>query len=450
MDEPLKFRFHVVGLPHTQTTMAYNACAYTMKVVKFCRMMKSLGHEVILYASEDNEAPCDELVTIVTKAEQQQWFGEHDPQELYQIDWTGTAPYWAITNTRAVDEIAERLQPRDIVGIVGGTCQQPIANALPGAMVVEFGVGYNSTFSPYRVFESYAHMHWVYGTTGSDDGHFFDAVIPNYFDPAEFPFRTKKDNFYLFVGRMIARKGIDIAVEVTRQIGAKLVLIGQGVKQIDGNKIVADEITVEGDHLLHLGYADIRKRGELLSRAKAVFVCSTYLEPFGGASIEPLFCGTPVITTDWGAFPENILDGVVGYRTRTLAEGMWAAQNVDKLDPATIRQYAIDNFSLERVKQLYQAYFEQLYSLWDENGWYTARDAGVSKYVRYRRYYPANLAPRSYEHLTSVDQTISTAAARAKSAKPKAPAKPRSPRRRPAADSDRYSGSPGPKSNPTK
>ena len=70
----MKFRFHVIALPHTQTTTEYTACAYTQKVIKFCKMMKSLGHEVFLYASEENEAPCDELITIVSKKEQRKWW----------------------------------------------------------------------------------------------------------------------------------------------------------------------------------------------------------------------------------------------------------------------------------------------------------------------------------------------------------------------------------------
>ena len=44
-------RFHVVSLPHTQATAEFSACACTMKVIGFCRMMKSLGHTVFLYAA---------------------------------------------------------------------------------------------------------------------------------------------------------------------------------------------------------------------------------------------------------------------------------------------------------------------------------------------------------------------------------------------------------------
>jgi glycosyltransferase involved in cell wall biosynthesis len=385
----MKFRFHVISLPHTQTTKEYTACAYTMKVVKFCQMMKSLGHDVFLYASEENEAPCDELITIVTKAEQRAWFGEYDfGQQFFNIDWDPAKPCWVIPNTRAIAEISKRAKAKDFVCIIGGVCQKQISDGLPDLMSVEYGIGYTGVYSKFRVYESYAHMHYVHGVLNEDDGRFFDAVIPNYFDPADFPYRAKKDDFFLYVGRMIQRKGLEVAVEVTRQIGAKLVLAGQGVNKIEGNKIIADELTIEGDHIKHMGHANVKQRGELMSRAKAVFLCTYYLEPFGGTSIEPLFCGTPVITTDWGAFPENIPHGLVGYRTRTLGEAVWAAQNVDKLNPAKIRKYAIDNFSMERVKYQYQAYFEQLNTLWDENGWYSNWHRGVSKYERYSKYYP--------------------------------------------------------------
>lgn len=390
----MKYRFHVVSMPHTQTTKEYNACAYTEKVRKFCVMMKSLGHEVFLYAGEENEAPCDELITIVSKEEQREWFGEYDfKQKFFNIGFDPSSKYWVVPNARAVAEITKRAQPRDFICVIMGICQKQIADSLPAMSTVEFGIGYEGVFSNYRVYESYAHLHYVQGLMHNDNGRSFDTVIPNYFDPDDFPYREKKDDYFLFIGRMIVRKGPSIAAEVTKRIGSKLLLVGQGVNKIEGNKIIADELTLEGDHLEHLGYADVKRRGELMAGARAVFLCTGYLEPFGGTSIEPMFCGTPVITTDWGAFPENILNGVVGYRTRTLGEAVWAAQNVDKLDPKVIRQYALDNFSMERCKYLYQAFFEQLYTLWDENGWYSDWHDGMSKYQRYTRYYPGGARP---------------------------------------------------------
>jgi len=97
-----------------------------------------------------------------------------------------------------------------------------------------------------------------------------------------------------------------------------------------------------------------------------------------------MLCGTPVITSDFGAFTENVIHGVNGYRFRTLGEAVWAAQNVDKLNPADIQTYAVNNFSLDRVGELYEAYFEQLMELWGE-GWNSDWHTGVSQYGRYRK-----------------------------------------------------------------
>ena len=60
LDNPLKYiplRFHVLGLPHTITNKDFSACAYTMKVWKFCKMMGSRNHEIIHYGHEDSNPP---------------------------------------------------------------------------------------------------------------------------------------------------------------------------------------------------------------------------------------------------------------------------------------------------------------------------------------------------------------------------------------------------------
>ncbi len=375
--------FHVLTLPHTQTTLEYEACAYTSKVRKFCNMMKSLGHKVYLYASEENEAAVDELITVAPKKDQKKWFGNNDfKKNFFNISWDAKGEHWQITNQRAIHEIAKRINQKDFICIIGGVCQKPVADAFPHIMSVEIGIGYEGVFAPYRVYESYAHMHYVQGLIHDDNGRYFDTVIPNYFESKNFPYKEKKDDYYLFLGRFIARKGPEIAAEVTRRIGAKLIMAGQGVKKKEGNKIIGDEITIEGDHIEHVGHADVKQRAKLLSNAKAVFMPTTYIEPFGGVSIEALLCGTPVIASDFGAFPENIKHGVHGYRFRTIGEAVWAAKNVDKLNNKKIHDYAVKNFSVDRIKYMYQAYFEQLQTLWKE-GFYSDWDRSVSLYGRY-------------------------------------------------------------------
>lgn len=374
-------RFHVVCLPHTSSTLEYLPCAYSQKQRNFVRMMMSRGHEVFHYGT-DIDTEVTEHITIVTKDEQKNWFGDNDwKKDFFKIEWDASQPYWQVSNFRAIAEISKRYQPGDFVCIIGGNCQKPIADMLPDAMCVEYGIGYEGVFAPYRVFESYAWLHYVYGRTGQKDGGAYDAVIPNYFDPDMFPLQEQKDDYYLYIGRLISRKGIEIADLVCKQLGVKLKVIGQGADFKDG-KLVGDGIEFQSD-VEYLGViTDPAEKAKIMGRAKAVFVPTQYIGPFEGVHVEAMLCGTPVITSDWGVFAETVEDHVTGFRARTLGEFVWAAQNVQTLNPALIHEKAVRRFSLARVAELYEAYFLQLQTLY-KSGWYELDSVGVEKLKRY-------------------------------------------------------------------
>lgn len=369
-------RFHLVALPHTWTAMSHSACAFTMKILHFGQMMASLGHEVFHYGVGGSETQgwAAEHVQIMSKAEQEGFFGEYDPAALYEVDWTGRAPYWKLTNDRAAAEINKRAKPGDFVCLIMGTLNRPLARQLRcKALVVEYGIGYNGTFADYRVFESYAHMHKIWGAQGGfdPDGRFFDRVIPNYLNPNDYPLATgPKGGYYLYLGRLIKRKGIHIAVETCKRLGVHLKIAGQGCVKVEGNRIFCSDGEVyEGDNLEYVGFATGSKRAQLYQNAIATFVATTYIEPFGAVAIESQMAGTPAITTDFGAFPETVEHGRTGYRCNTLNDFVWAAKMAPTLDPQYIHDRAVANYSMDAIRWRYQTYFEQLQDLWGD-GWY--------------------------------------------------------------------------------
>ena len=379
-----KFRFHVVSLPHTQTSKKHCACALTMKVYNFCKMMRKLGHTVYHYGTNGSDPVCNEHVTIIRTDEQKELIGDNDfTKELYKITYDANLPYWRLANCRAVAEIKKRMEPHDFLCLIGGHAQKPIADALPSLMAVEYGVGYTGIFTKYRVFEAYTHMHRMYGNMGGDrDGSFYDCVIPCCFDPADFPLGKGEGDYCLYVGRIVARKGLQVAVHATRVAGQKLLVVGQGVDKVEPGIVHgSDGMKYEGDHVEFLGYVDIKKRSELMGAAKAVFVPTMYLEPFGAVAVEAQLCGTPVLSTDWGGFPETVQHGVTGYRCHTLDQFAWAAKNAHLLDRKRIRDLAVANYSLDRIGQMYQEYFEMLYDLWDK-GWYQVKERKEMDWLR--------------------------------------------------------------------
>lgn len=355
-------RFHVAALPHTCTTVDYLSCAYTAKTINFCRMMIGRGHDVFLYAGEKNEAPCTEHICCVSEHDRSAHVGGG---HFTSASFDYKLPFWVNANAKMASEISKRAGPKDFVCVIGGYAQKPISDALPNMITVEFGVGYPGTFSKYRVFESYAWMHMVYGAAhpnaaGNADGNWWDVVIPGYLDPAMFPFSAEKDDYYLFIGRLIDRKGYRIAADVCFDIGAKLVVAGQGTPPVGTE---------------YVGVVGPEERGRLMSRAKAVFVPTIYIEPFGNVNVEAQACGTPVITTDWGAFTETVEDGVTGFRCRTFGDFKRAALAAPQLDPHAIRDRAVAKYSLGTISKKYEEYFTRLMHLWDK-GWYEGRDFG--------------------------------------------------------------------------
>lgn len=392
-------RVHVLALSHTKVLRVYSACAFTNKCRLLSKMLHDRGHTVYLYAPQGSEAQCSELVPVLDEATFQQVHGGYDwRRDGFRLGRDNLA--YAAFRDNAIREIAARAQPGDVLCCTFGLDHQPITDAVsrlvPGIIVVESGIGYDHCFALNRVYESQAWLHFHLGKEGRGlDPSWQWVVIPNAYDLADYPWppftisekeceatrhlgplgpsshdpkwtpttslqppRWRKGDYLLFVGRPNPLKGLDIARDVARTVGLPLVTAGQGTPD-----------QWEGTH--HLGVLSIEERAKWMAGARALLAPTQYVEPWGNVVVEAQLCGTAVICTDWGGFTENVVQGVTGFRCRTFAQFVHAAEHADEIRPLDCRRHA-EQCSLERIGARYENYFSDLLTLHtDPRGWHS-------------------------------------------------------------------------------
>ena len=158
-----------------------------------------------------------------------------------------------------------------------------------------------------------------------------DVFVYNGLDPADFLFRSAKDDFDLFLGRLHSAKGYRWAIDGATRSGRRLLLAGGWRPSFRRN-------------VRFVGEVDGRRKAELLAGARCLWMPALWPEPFGLTTLEALFSGTPVLATHWGALPE-VVSAEVGALCDTVDELVAAAATIHTRDPAACRAHAERHFS---------------------------------------------------------------------------------------------------------
>jgi glycosyltransferase involved in cell wall biosynthesis len=365
-------RLIVLGIPHTVTSDQFNACAFTAKVVKFLEMMQALGgYEIIHLGHKDSVVPAGVTNIAVTNADIHRvaygdaYVAEHAWRTtgFTQFDINDYA--YREFHTNAIRVLGEIKQPNDIVCHTFGYGHKAIADAHPDLINIETGIGYPAAFARWRIYESHAIRNAMSGPESISrcDQNSYYRVIPNYFRAEDFVYSADKEDYLLYLGRLGRNKGLDIAIDVAKHTGRRLIIAGQG----DINQFGPLSANIE-----YRGYADIAQRQHLLARAQALFIASQYMEPFAGVQVEAFLSGTPVISPDYAAFVEYNIHNQTGIRCNTFGDYVRATEQVQDLDPKTIREHG-EQFLLDRIAPRFDHYFRDVMAVYQDKGWYTLR-----------------------------------------------------------------------------
>ena len=175
-----------------------------------------------------------------------------------------------------------------------------------------------------------------------------------------YPFREDKEDFLLFVGRVNREKGPEVAVEVAKRAGSRLVMavaIKEKFEQEYWDVNVAPNLSGEEEIL---GEITVEEKADLMSRARAVLFPIQWEEPFGLVMAEANACGTPVLAFPRGAAPEVIADGETGFMCTDVNEMVTAIARVGEIDPHACRARVEKMFSATAMTAGYEDVYRKV------------------------------------------------------------------------------------------
>ncbi|MBV9341235.1 MAG: glycosyltransferase family 4 protein [Acidobacteria bacterium] len=170
---------------------------------------------------------------------------------------------------------------------------------------------------------------------------------------------TQKQSYLSFIGRIAPIKGTHLAIEVAKRTGIPLKIAGdvQPINRDYFEKKIRPQI--DGKLVEYIGLADLQAKNELLGNSMAMLFPILWNEPFGLVMVEAMACGTPVLAMPGGSVSEVVRNGVSGYICRSVREMSERLRGLN-LDPASVRRYVEENFSVQRMVKNYIALYQQI------------------------------------------------------------------------------------------
>ena len=185
-------------------------------------------------------------------------------------------------------------------------------------------------------------------------------TVYNGIDTSGFVFNERPEGYLLFFGRIHPHKGTAEAIQIAIESGRKLLIAGIIQDQEYFNERVAPFLNAD---IEFLGAAGPEQRNEVLRGAIALLHPISFEEPFGLSVAEAMLCGTPVIAYQRGSMPELIKHGKTGFLVKDVEEAVAAVGQLETIDRAACREWAISRFSQERMVKDYISLYHQLLSV---------------------------------------------------------------------------------------
>ncbi len=175
------------------------------------------------------------------------------------------------------------------------------------------------------------------------------AVSHHGIDVADSPAGPGGGGYALFLGRMHPGKAPHVAAKIAREAGFPLLIAAKMREPEEHAYFDAMVRPLLGGDVTYVGEVDRQDKIELLANADCLLNPIAWPEPFGMVMVEALACATPVLTTPFGAAPEIVEDGVVGFVRSDEAGLVDALGRLAEIDRGACRSRVEARFSAERM-----------------------------------------------------------------------------------------------------
>jgi glycosyltransferase involved in cell wall biosynthesis len=221
-------------------------------------------------------------------------------------------------------------------------------------------------FSTWGRDRSVAARNWVYASQTLAQTYGSSRFVRYGLDPGEFRYSVTKREYLLFISmlRFATRKGLDIAIELSRTLRFPLVVAG-ACDDADVVNRVARQCREAGVEFV--GPVVGKAKADLFAEARALLFPTQLNEGFGIMQAEALFSGTPVICSNNGACPE-IITPDVGFVCANEDDYRQALSRIDEIQPEACRERALREFHYLRMATDYVCEYQKEIELAAEFG----------------------------------------------------------------------------------
>lgn len=170
---------------------------------------------------------------------------------------------------------------------------------------------------------------------------------------------VEREDFLLFLARAHPSKGLDTVIEIAkRNPDTKIIMAGSysGLHKADGD--MYKSIINKLDNITVIEDVGADEKLKLYQRCKAFLFPVQYAEAFGLVVTEAMSTGAPLIVSDRGSMPELVENGVNGFVCNDIEHYENAIRMINYIDPITVRQYCLGNFTMKRVATDYIRVYE--------------------------------------------------------------------------------------------